>query len=1046
MNANLPPQKQGPVLSHAFLLLLRRLSPCRRGARLSVVLLTFVGLLAAQPPTAVIEGRVQNGVSGDYLNNARVEAVGTGRTVFTDESGYFQFAEADRREVTLRVSYTGMEPQEFVVRVEPGQPVRRDVSLTSGARYGTEGKTVRLEEYTVAARREMDAESLAINEQRYAANIRQVMAADAFGDISEGNLGEFVKRMPGVNIANEAAGDAFQISVRGFDPEFTPINLDGTSLPGAGASAGSMSRAVTMQQISTTNISRIEVTKSPVPSMSADFLGGSINLISKSAFERSKPQLTFGTMLQWSQFEHSSFSLGKSPAFFGREARRVRPGYEFSYVNPVTKDFGFTLGSTLSDQFGSLYGPLMAYEYTPANGGSQTAPYVRQFRTTDDPRETRRQTFSGGVDWRPWESLTLSASYSYASNDQKTYNNRLAVNVGTNPVAYSPDFTQGRAGGGALTHQQIYVDVYGDTDHFKLSGKFRRGPWQIDLLGAYAISNNTYADTEKGSLRSAGTAIVAPTVRFEGFSAMPYAPRVVEVRNPAGALVDWTKLASYRITNVTAAPRSGRDEILSANFNARRELTLGRLPAAVQVGGSARERTLDRRGYTPTWTFVGADRVANTADDAAGPFADKVYTRIDQGSGVPPEIEFPDLWALNELFRQRPEYFVLVEPTAFISRVTNSERIRERITAAYVQGEIRLWENRLRLLGGVRFEHTDNSGRGRLLDRQAHFQRDAAGNLVRNAAGAPVAITTNALEVARLQYKERGAVAGNSYDDYYPSVNGTFNVSSALQFRLSYARTLGRPNFNNVVPNVDVQENTATAAEDDGTIVMRNPKLRPWTADNYEVSLEYYFTSSGVISLSHYYKDIAGAFLARSSRADAALLAEFGLEPEYLGWNVNSTVNLGEAMSLSGTELNYQQALTFLPSWARGFSIFANGTLLRKDGPDATFTSLYRRTANWGGRYSRARFSAGMNWNNLSSRSLPFGPPNGVRHTKPSTTLDLNAEFRITPQVSVYYNARNITNAKYRREVFNSLTPAYARPYQDIENGSKMSVGVRARF
>jgi outer membrane receptor protein involved in Fe transport len=157
-------------------------------------------------------------------------------------------------------------------------------------------------------------------------------------------------------------------------------------------------------------------------------------------------------------------------------------------------------------------------------------------------------------------------------------------------------------------------------------------------------------------------------------------------------------------------------------------------------------------------------------------------------------------------------------------------------------------------------------------------------------------------------------------------------------------------------------------------------------------------------------------------------------------------VNLGEAMSLSGTELNYQQALTFLPSWARGFSIFANGTLLRKDGPDATFTSLYRRTANWGGRYSRARFSAGMNWNNLSSRSLPFGPPNGVRHTKPSTTLDLNAEFRITPQVSVYYNARNITNAKYRREVFNSLTPAYARPYQDIENGSKMSVGVRARF
>lgn len=988
-----------------------------------------------------------NAVSGDYLNNARVAVVGTDRLAFTDESGRYELEVGERREITVRVSYTGFESQEFTVVVQPGQVARRDVSLTSTTRHRGGSQTVQLEKYTVAATREMDAESLAINEQRYAPNIRQVMSADAFGDISEGNLGEFMKRMPGVNIANEAAGDALQLSVRGFDPEFTPISLDGSSLPGAGASAGAMSRAITMQQVSTNNLSRIEVSKSPVPSLSADFLGGAINLISKSAFERSKPQLTLGSLLQWSQFRHAGFSLGKSPAFFGREARRVRPGYEFSYVRPVTKDFGFTLGSTLSDQFGSLYGPLMTYEYNPANGGSETAPYVRQFRTTDDPRETRRQTFSGGLDWRPWEPLTLSATYSHASNDQKTYDNRLAVNVGTLPTAYSPAFTQGRAGAGTLTHQQIYVDVYGDTDHFKLAGKFRRGPWQIDAQGAYAISNNTYADMDKGAMRSAGTAIASPTVRLEGFSAMPYAPRVVEVRNTAGALLDWTRLATYRITNVTAAPRQTRDEIFSANLNGRRELNLGRWPAAVQAGGAARERTLGRRGYTPTWTFVGADRVANTADDTAGPFADKVYTRINQGSGVPSEIEFPDLWALRELFRQHPEQFVLVEPTAFISQVTNSEWIRERITAAYVQGEVRLPGNRLRLLGGVRFERTANSGRGRLLDRQAHLQRDAAGNLLRTATGATIPITTNTLEVARLQYQERGAAARHTYEGYYPSLNGTFQISDGWQLRFSYARTLGRPNFNNVVPNVDVQENTATAAEDDGTIVMRNPKLRPWTADNYEASLEYYFTSSGILSVSYFYKDIAGAFLARTARADAALLAEYGLDADYLGWNVTTSVNLGEAMSLSGTEFNFQQALTFLPAWARGLSVYANATLLRKDGPDATFTSLYRRTANWGLRYSRGRVGAGLNWNHLGDRSLAFtGPPNGVRYTKPSTTLDVNAEFRVTPQVSVFFNARNVTNALYRREVFNALTPAYARPYQDIENGSKMSAGVRARF
>lgn len=993
-----------------------------------------------------VEGSVQHAASGEFLRQARL-VVGSGEAALTDDTGGYRLSLPAGEDITVRASYPGLEPQEFTLRLAPGERVRRDFALAGMSRPGAEGKAVSMAAFTVAAAREMDAAALAINEQRHAPNIKQVLAADAFGDVSEGNLGEFVKRMPGVNIANEAAGDALQLSLRGFGPEFTAVTLDGNSVPGAGASAGTVDRGITMQQVGTNNVSRIEVIKSPLPSVSADFLGGSVNLISKSAFDRSRPQLIVGGTLQWSQFDNSGFEWGRSPAFFGREARRVRPGYDFSYVKPVTKDLGFTLGASLSDQFGSLYGPLMAYEYNAANGGSQTAPYLRQFRTTDDPRETRRQTYSGSVDWRPWEPLTLTAAYVRASNDQKTYDNRLAVNVGTTPASYGPEFTQGRAGAGTLAHQQIYVDVLGATDHFKVSGKYRRGAWRADLGATYAVSDNKYVDMENGAVRSAGTAIVSPTVRFDGISRMPYAPRVVEVRNTAGALVDWTKLASYRITNITSAPRDARDEIATATLNVRRELSLGRNQAALQLGGDFRQRTIDRHGYTPTWTFVGADRIANTADDAAGPFADRIYTRVNQGSGVPSRIEFPDLWAFRELFRRNPEYFVLVEPTAFISRITNSERVRERVSAAYLQGEIRLAGDRLGLIGGVRFEHTASAGVGRLFDRQGHLQRDAAGNLLRNAAGNPIPVTTDALQVARLQYRERGASAGTAYDDFFPSINATYRLTSALQLRLSGARTMGRPNFSNIVPNVDVQENTATTGTNDGTIVLRNPGLRPWTANNYEVAAEYYFKSSGVVSASLFHKDISGAFVSQTSRATAAMLADYGLSGDFLDWNVTTTVNLGDAMSLSGAEFAYQQALAFLPAWAQGLSVFANGTLLKKDGPDATFSTLYRRTANWGLRYSRGRLGLGLNWNALGSRSLAFtGPPNGVRYTKPSVTLDFNAEMRVTPQVSVFFNARNVTNARYRREVFNAVTPAYARPYQDIENGSKMSVGVRARL
>jgi hypothetical protein len=300
-------------------------------------------------------------------------------------------------------------------------------------------------------------------------------------------------------------------------------------------------------------------------------------------------------------------------------------------------------------------------------------------------------------------------------------------------------------------------------------------------------------DTDNGAFRSVGTTIITPTVKFEGISGQPYFPRVVEVRNAAGAVVDWTKVSSYRILNVTSAPRDARDDISSGNLNLRREFTLGRLPGAIQLGGAVRERVVDRHGYTPTWNFVGADGSANTADDAAAPFTDRVYTHVNQGGGVPSDIEFPDPFALYSLYRQHPEYFVLVEPTAFISQVTNSERIKERITAAYIQGELKLFQNRLSLVGGVRFERTANSGVGRLLDRQAHLQRDAAGNLLRTATGATIPITSNALEVAKLQYKERGASAAHSYGGFYPSANATLNVTSNLLLRPAMRKPSGDP-------------------------------------------------------------------------------------------------------------------------------------------------------------------------------------------------------------------------------------------------------------
>jgi len=53
----------------------------------------------------------------------------------------------------------------------------------------------------------MDGAAIAINEQRFAANIINVVSADEFGFVAEGNVGDFLKLLPGVTI-DYGGGDA----------------------------------------------------------------------------------------------------------------------------------------------------------------------------------------------------------------------------------------------------------------------------------------------------------------------------------------------------------------------------------------------------------------------------------------------------------------------------------------------------------------------------------------------------------------------------------------------------------------------------------------------------------------------------------------------------------------------------------------------------------------------------------------------------------------------------------------------------------------------
>jgi len=364
--------------------------------------------------------------------------------------------------------------------------------------------------------------------------------------------------------------------------------------------------------------------------------------------------------------------------------------------------------------------------------------------------------------------------------------------------------------------------------------------------------------------------------------------------------------------------------------------------------------------------------------------------------------------------------------------------------------DARMLNDRLLLVGGVRFEHTSDYGEGQLNDLRATYQQDANGRLILDAAGRPVRVSTDAVVRARLQYKERGAKAERSYDDFFPSLNATWNLRDNLIARAAYAKTFGRPDFQSIVPTLAVADPAAA----DRTITASDPGLKPWTGQNYDLSLECYFQRRGLVSVGAFRKDISNFFGQTRTAATADRLADIGLTEEFLNYDIVSNVNVGDAR-VDGIEIDFRQELTFLPRWARGLEIHANATRLELTGAStADFTSFVPRSYNWGVSLTRSRFNVTLNWHKRGRQQGGLFTGNDVaantfQYTAPSQQLDLNFVWRMGKRLSLYGVIRNVTGSdaiQRSGEIYSAQTPEYARLRIRREAPTALNFGLKGEF
>ncbi len=996
-----------------------------------------------------IEGRVSDPVAGTYLANARVSVDGLRIETATDETGTYRLANVPAGPVTVRANYTGFPAVTKAVTVLAGQRLEQNFDLRAAGQGGD--AVVRLDPFTVASKRDMAASDIAVNEQRYAAEIKNVVSTDSFGDIADGNVGEFAKYMPGVTL-NRSGSDGLTMSIGGVPPGGTPIMLDGSGI--ASAAGSNANRQVEFENIAVGSLARVEVSRSQNPDTPANAIGGSVNLISRSAFERSRPSYTVKTHLS---FRGPDFSLTREPGPFQHKEYVFLPNLEVTAVVPITRNFGFTASALSSNTYNN--GPGVVQDWVPtvaaqsANFPATTPdkPYLVRYRLQERPKITKRNSISLSMDWRVNATGVLTLGFQYSYFMAEFWVRQLNFDTGR-VVSFGDNFTQGAAGAGFV---QILTDAR-EKNNTAWAPSLRykhNGPvWQWQVTGAYSAATNNYSN--EGYFLSNNAFFRNVTIRFQDLTEDH--PGIVSVKDAAGVNdVNPYDLSNYRLESLSGQNFNSAAIVRTVGAFARREFQLGALPLTTKVGVDLRSEHRDLRRPTQATSFVGADRVARTNDDSAAQWFDPSFSSRDLKFG--PRMQWFDLDKVGGTYRSNPEYFTNTDTeqmNAYRSTVTGSQAITETILAPYLRLDTSLLEGRLQFTGGVRYERTEDEGNGPLIDPARIYQRNAAGQIVRDAQGRPVAIAPFAtLAGSRLAYIERATSTSQSYDDFFPSLNGSFKIRPNLIARASFGRSFNRPDFGNILPTINLPDPESTAR----TITATNPGLKPWYANSYGVSLEYYFNepSTGVVSVRAYRRDITDFWGTTLAPATDELLDPYGVDPalygQALGYFVSTTRNVGDAR-VTGTEFDFRQNLTFLPRWARGFTVFGNATLQQRRGAQqASLGGFVKKTFNWGVTFSRDRYTLRLAVNHRGkieqgSVTNAGAEPNTIIYLQARAIADLSAEYRLTRRYGLFVTGRNVNSADEDTVRQGPSTPANKIITNRINYGPTWYVGVKGTF
>jgi TonB-dependent receptor len=819
-----------------------------------------------------------------------------------------------------------------------------------------------------------------VDEQRLSTSVSTVMSKAEIDAIPSANITDVVSHMPGLSaysdmhLGQAATGENEYVTIRGLDSSYNAYTVNGSPLPETDAST----RAISLNMLAPFGIQSIKVSKAPTPDMAGDSIGGAIDMRTPTAFDFEKDTYARTTV----QGKLNDLASKRNQPDSGGTIEQ-----EYAQRFGASKNWGIYAAGYWGKNSTVAEATSPNDNYTPVNsafagakdlrnvGALQNDSYKWDFYTD----QIKRYGANVSLDWRG-ENTSLYARAIYSVYKVKGEDNQVSA---TNFPDSDPANDVVLRGGYFNTR-----DITEKMGSLQLGGITSMDPLTLDYGTSFGTGTRNRPDYVEASLYG------------------PFAPGQAnfDISRPASPSVEGSSasvknylydLSSDGFWKTQGHDAGSKAKRVNLHANALYALDRGLLDS-IKFGVSAdtsRRDAYDHPFFHDDNNFVyGGTYFGGPNYDAltpGGPLLSALPGSIVTGAfdgfkGVTKVINRD--WVLA----QAVPYKYVNDPNGVGNYTQNDYNAnttgsRENIYAGYFMANFKAGD--VVVTPGFRYELTDYSASSWVSSGD-----DATGHF---------------------------AGTGRHYGELLPGINLAWRPDPLTVYRASLRRSFSRPAFGLLSGETTYSVNDVT-----GQIIgisQPNPNLQPTTADNLDLSAEFYDADGGLATVSTYYKRL-NKFIYTSQAGTTNDSSLGGNVPTGVtvanGVAVSMPENGGKAM-LYGMELAARKQFLWLPGIWNHLGLGANITLqhsqadsLRPDheGRDTWLPRAPQRMYNLDLFYESQRLHADLTYNYTGLQLVTLSSNGLDVYLQPVKMLDATVKYDVSPNVTVGVAVKNLLN------------------------------------